>query len=624
MFTPDGQPADKMDKIMLLGMWTRALEAERTCAKFLGRSTQQPFISAGMGRPTFPINTHTVDSSISYWKTIKAHLKKSSVHPISHTEHSAVIGYGAPQGDNDARNIMAEAVSKWYETDIVGNQILFTVGGAGALRVIFETFNGIYKGTPNYRVITPFPHYTLYADNHHQLHQIDVMRAPGYRLTADILQNSILGAFQDALKDGGLPRVVLLCNPSNPLGTVISENELLLIADVLRQHRSLHIVLDEAYAEMCFSGKKVPSLIKIAPDLMPRIIIMRSATKALSAAGERMAMLMAFDPALMAKLLEKNIGMIGHAPRSGQIAYAQTMFQFTDEEHQSLARFYQPKVEYVTQCLKMMGAQMPDPLYTVDGTFYILADFSDLLGAELPGAAYRALGKMGPVQTNEDLAYYLLFNHSIMLAPGSYFGLPLNNGFLRITCSANPDELRALMGRLESCLLEARNQKKKRLLDDIHNDLTQLKDMPPQEHSCLITQLAFIVQGDGNCLALKEVNKKLQKIHSELSVRMKQGSDESINHTAILIQSSFRRHLATKMTAINKENQDSDWKSFVDWLVPGRESVKASRVKGLLSGLSAEERLEVAPWLHFLSKKENRVEVGPVSASENWTLDRKA
>ena len=617
MFTPEGQPADKMDKIMLLAMWTQATVHERAHAEFLGIGAHPPIISAGMGRPTFPINTHTIDSSISYWKKIKARLIKSAVHPIEKPDHSVVIGYGDPRGDDDARSIMANAMSKWYGTPIAEKQILFTIGGAGAFRIIFETFNAIYKDTPNYRVITPFPHYTLYADNQHQLHSIDVMRAPGYRITADLLQISIQEAFQAALKDQGQPKVILLCNPNNPLGTVIPEEEWLKIAVVLRQYPSLHIVLDEAYAEMCFSGTKASSLLTIAPDLRHRIIIMRSATKALSAAGERMAMLMAFDPALMATFLDKNIGMIGHAPRSGQMAYAETMLQFTDEDHQALARFYQPKVDYVSDRLKAMGAQMPDPLYTVEGTFYILADFSDLLGLELPKEAHRALGKAGLVQTNEDLAYYLLFNESVMLAPGAYFGLPANNGFLRITCSADQADLSALMDRLESCLLKARHQKKIVFLENINDHLSQLSDQAFEQCPNVTTAVECIVQGEENCLALKRMNHELHDILSNLSIQLRRSNEAGVTNTAILIQSHYRRHLATKNTSIKKNKLDHDWSSFLDWLVPERESPKPSRVKGILSGLSAQERLEVAPWLNFLSKKENQLTAVSLDIKKN-------
>ncbi len=140
------------------------------------------------------------------------------------------------------------------------------------------------------------------------------------------MMSSIEEAYCLATMDKGVPVAVLICNPSNPLGTIIDEDELKKIADVLRQYPELHIIFDEAYAEMAF--KPMPSFLKIAPDLKSRTIILRSATKALSAAGERMAILLVFDKGMMNEFLNKNINSFIHAPRSAQKAYAETMEQF--------------------------------------------------------------------------------------------------------------------------------------------------------------------------------------------------------------------------------------------------------------------------------------------------------
>ncbi|MDP3788754.1 MAG: pyridoxal phosphate-dependent aminotransferase, partial [Candidatus Chromulinivorax sp.] len=488
MLTPEGQPANKTDKIMLLAMWTNALRKERS-GLTLHNEARKKIISAGMGRPTYPINQYTIQVQLAYWRRIEA-LVIATISSSEKITESAVIGYGDPRGDVDSREIMASAMSNWYETPIQSHNILFTVGGAGALRVIFETFNFLYENEPKYRVITPFPHYTLYADNQHQLHPIDVMKEPGYRLTARSMRLSIEQSYELAKKDGGYPKVLLLCNPSNPLGTIISEEELKRIAELLRLYPDIHIVLDEAYAEMSFNTLKIPSFLTIAPDLKNRIIIMRSATKALSAAGERMALLIAFDEQLMGKLLDKNISTIGHAPRSSQLAYAETMAQFTSETHQELVNFYLSKVNYVAHRLQEMGASMPDPEYKVDGTFYILGDFSDLFGLELPSETARALEKTGTITTNEEIAYYLLFHDSVMIAPSSYFGLSKNDGFMRITCSGDEEELQELMNRLAARLFEARYNKKISLLNAIAHQLPELREINKAKHDQVMAMLS--------------------------------------------------------------------------------------------------------------------------------------
>lgn len=507
MLTPDGQSAAKIEKVMLLALWANTLQEEL----FL----QQPlksikFIFAGIGKPTYPINLHTVKSYLSYWQkindaTIKWYTSSSEVR------ESSAIDYGDPRGDKEPKALMAKRMSRWYESEIKPENVLFTIGGVGGLHVIFETFNTYYEDTYGYRVITPFPHYSAYSNNpKHFLHPIEVMKEPGYKLTAQAIKASIDEAYLLAERDKKWPKVILICNPSNPLGTIIDEEELKKIADVLREYSDLHIIFDEAYTEMNFVS--VPSFLKIAPDLKNRVIIMRSATKALSAAGERMAILLVFNQKLMNEMLNKNITYFIHAPRSAQMAYAQTMANFEENDRFNLAEFYKKKVEYVINRLRAMGAAMPDPLYQVEATFYSLGDFSDMFGLELPESAKRALQRTGKVSTDEELAYYLLFKDYVMITPLSYFGLAKNSGFMRITCSGDEQELQELMDWLEYRLFKARKYKNSTLLRAIKQKLAELKKIDTYIHNIIFDKISIITKKTENCLTLKEQNQALSKI----------------------------------------------------------------------------------------------------------------
>lgn len=514
MFAPNGQFANKIEKVMLLSLWAHTLKEEMESQNLIN---QKKLIFAGFGKPTYPINEHTIASYQSYWKKIADLRQKWHENPEGMQESTAV-DYGDPRGDSYPRALMAEIMSAWYQEEIKSEHVLFTVGGIGALRVIFETFNTHYDDIPNYRVITPFPHYSAYSNNpSHCLHPIDVMKEPGYKLTANALESSIKEAYSLAETDHGLPKALLICNPSNPLGNIIDEAELIKIAEVLRGYPDLYIIFDEAYAEMSFV-KIPPSFLKIAPDLKNRLIIMRSATKALSAAGERMAVLLVFDPTLMNEMLNKNISYFIHAPRSAQLAYAETMANFDEIERMKLVVFYKNKVDYVINRLSLMGASMPDPLYAVEATFYALTDLSDLFGLELPDEMQRVFKKTlsGKVTTDEELAYYLLFKDSIMVAPLSYFGLSHTNGFMRITCSGNEQELKELMDRLEQRLLKARQDKKTVLLELVNQKLGELKKVDIHMYELISKKILHVINAEENSLALKSNNHVLEKLQATM------------------------------------------------------------------------------------------------------------
>src|SRR3990167_1294693 len=511
MLTPSGQPGHKIEKVMLLTLWANALKEEMTLD---GSINKKKLLFAGIGKPTYPINQHTIQSYLSYWQRLDSITKEWYKNPAGIVENTA-IEYGDPRGDYEPRALMAKIMSYWYQTEIKPDNVLFTVGGIGGLRVIFETLNTHFEDIPGYRVISPFPHYSAYSNNPlHCLHPIDVMTEPGYKLTAKALEASIKEAYALAETDHGLPKVVLICNPSNPLGNIIDAEEIFKISEILRGYPDLYIVFDEAYAEMSYV--EMPSFLKIAPDLKDRVIIMRSATKALSAAGDRMAVLLVFEQALMNEMLNKNISYFIHAPRSAQLAYAETMAKFDETERKKICFFYKKKVDYVIERLKAMGAAMPDPFYNVEATFYALGNFKDLFGLELPDEVRRVLQRAGKISTDEDLAYYLLFNDSLMIAPLSYFGLAKDSGYIRITCSGDDQELTEIMDRLEFRLFEARQLKKIALLEIVTQKISELKKVYPHMHEIVSQKIAILNNQEDTCLTLKAKNHVLNTLQSSL------------------------------------------------------------------------------------------------------------
>lgn len=469
LMTPNGEFAGDMDRIMLLSMWTSQLKAEAV------RKTY----AVGMGRPTYPLDGDTAFSLAWYWfgLAFRSGIATLGLRLLKHlpfinaqdfvTSLSPAIGYGSPQGELSARERMSKALNRWYgnKVHITEKNVLFTVGGAAALHIIFNVIN---RKMPNGRILTQFPYYSLYQGSHRQnnLFEIPVMSSPGYKLNAIQLEKTIQSAYRLGEKDGGFPSAFLLCDPNNPLATALSESELQTIAEVLRKYPLLHIILDEAYAEMRLDGERI-SLLSVAPDLKSRIILMRSATKALSAAGERMAVTVVFDKNLMEELVAENVGICGHAPKSLQYAFACAMEKLTPKKQRNLMNYYAPQVSFVERRIKEIGVQMPDLNYAASGSFYAIANLSDFFGTPINTTCFRAIKRDNVeldskplIETDEEIVYHLLFTYGIMVAPFSYFGMSNKLGYIRITCSAGNKELHELMAKLEEALNVARAYKK--------------------------------------------------------------------------------------------------------------------------------------------------------------------
>jgi aspartate aminotransferase/aminotransferase len=480
--------AGDIDRTMLLSIWVKYLEQR-------GRK----IIFAGMGNPTYPINRDIVSEELRYWADV---LQKSQDASEALDEYSRLLAdgddaeaetslnlvaaingtvpYANPSGIIDARTIAAEALNKWYPNlTAKADDILLPVGGSSALYAIFDFINE--SKDPNGVIVTAFPYYSLYKGNKGQnnLHPIHVMQEPGYKLTAHALEESLKVADRD-----GLPiNAYLFCDPNNPLATVTDKEEWVKIALLLRERlkheqslpldKRTPIVVDEAYAEMGLF-KKPTSLLTVlmetAPELLNHVILMRSATKGLSAAGERMALLYSANSAFINKCLTPGLNIYGHMPVSAHRSFAQGLNGLTENKLKKMRDYYAPQVKLVCDRAEAIGVNMPDPLYKPEGTFYILLDLHELIGARLNADAKAAVGDKEFIENDQDICYHLLFEEGVMIGPISYSGINAKKGFVRVTCSGGYQQLNLLMDKISDQITRARKAKNEKLLEELAHE----------------------------------------------------------------------------------------------------------------------------------------------------------
>lgn len=573
MLTPDGELAGDIDRVMLMAIWARELNEKALV-------DNNPVIFAAMGKPTFSLHYAIAQAATEHWlkvgdQSFKArhYLSISPNSPKKSNKNDLIVQakgalpYGDPRGELAARTKMAAALNKWYQLDSVfkPDHILFTVGDVGALHNVFAYLR---SKAPGGRIIVPFPYYALYAgvdSQRNNLHPIYVMEEKGYRLTPKALQKSINSAKEAAKKDGHDISAFLFCDPNNPLGTVVSKQEWLEIAEILRQEPNTLIILDEVYAEMVLDGERNNSLVALAPDLRDRIVLMRSATKGLSAAGERMAIMTSFNKKIMAELLKHNISIVGHAPISLQHAYAEAMSAIDEIEHQNISEFYAAQVNLVYNRVKAMGAAMPDPAYRVEGTFYVLIDLSDLKGQPLNPKAKMALGEdyRPRIETDEQIAYHLLFEHNILIAPLSYYGISPNLGYLRITCSGGETELSKLCVEIEKALVKARVNKYESLMQVCDSWLNQIRTFDESAADELSLKFDDFIVNEENLdsYTAKDLKAKLDALSEFYNILKQQfsqvaGKDKGYVSNVCHIQTLFRSKLDAKRAQALQREKD--------------------------------------------------------------------
>lgn len=186
----------------------------------------------------------------------------------------ARLAYAPSEGLPEAREAWSAFFASWG-IDFAPDEILVTAGASEAITFILAIVAG---GGGEVLVFEPcYTNYLSFAA------QADVTMVPitlevedGYHFgSIERLQRSITPA----------TKAILLCNPSNPTGTVYTLEELEAVARVAVEH-DLFVICDEVYREFVFGGGEVRSFTRF-DELASRIIVVDSVSKRFNACGVR-------------------------------------------------------------------------------------------------------------------------------------------------------------------------------------------------------------------------------------------------------------------------------------------------------------------------------------------------
>ena len=188
------------------------------------------------------------------------------------------LAYAPSEGLLQSREAWSEFFASWG-IDFSPDEILVTAGASEAITFALSVVAG---GGDEVLVFEPcYTNYLSFAA------QADVTLVP---ITLRVEDGYHFGNI-DRLRGCITPktRAVLLCNPSNPTGTVYTESELEAVARIAVEH-DLFVICDEVYREFVFDSGRVRSFTRFS-DLAQRIIVVDSVSKRFNACGVRIGCL---------------------------------------------------------------------------------------------------------------------------------------------------------------------------------------------------------------------------------------------------------------------------------------------------------------------------------------------
>lgn len=226
-------------------------------------------------------------------------------------------------------------------------------------------------------------------------------------------------------------RLVIICNPSNPTGTVFTRAELEEVASFCRDH-GLFLVSDEVYREFVYDGKKAMSALELE-GMDDLVIVVDSLSKRYSACGIRLGSLVTRNAEVYDAALRMAQGRLSPPGLAQFVAVgAETL---GDEYTTDIVKEYQRRRDVLYEGLT-----------SIPGVFLCK-----------PEGAFYCIPKL-PIADADDFAIWLLseFEHekaTVMVAPASgFYASPLGKSEVRIAYVLNEQDLRASIEVLRAAL----------------------------------------------------------------------------------------------------------------------------------------------------------------------------
>lgn len=228
-------------------------------------------------------------------------------------------------------------------------------------------------------------------------------------------------------------KLLILCSPSNPTGSVYTYEELRAIAAVLEKHPNVYVIADEIYEHINYMGAHT-SLAQF-PSIHDRVVIVNGVSKAYAMTGWRIGWIAA--PLAIAKACNTLQGQYTSGPSSiaqkaAEAAYGDNQ-ACVEEMRQAFLRRRNLVVRLVNE---IPGLQINNP----QGAFYVFPRCSAFYGKAYNGKT---------IANSNDLAMFLLEVGHVACVGGDAFGAP---DCIRMSYATSDENLVEAFARIKQAL----------------------------------------------------------------------------------------------------------------------------------------------------------------------------
>ena len=324
--------------------------------------------------------------------------------------------YTLPDGLSELRELVVAEHKKKTGIDVDADEnVMISAGNMQGLNTLFHTMLD-----PGDEIILTDPCFASH------IQQINLFSGKSVYWPLDENNNWALDIdlLPDLITDK--TQAIVLVSPSNPTGKIFSEDELIRVGKIAKQHNIL-IIIDDPYSDFVYDNREKYFNLASVEELKEHLVYLYSFSKSYAMSGWRLSY-MVMPAELKREALKVHDATMICAPRISQLAGIIALTQPSNHK-QEFATILQSRRELICQRLDNMP---------------------QVFASQKPEGAYYVFPKIIASHTSsKEFAIDLLNKTRVAVTPGSAFG-PSGEHHVRMAYCVDEDTINLAFDRIES------------------------------------------------------------------------------------------------------------------------------------------------------------------------------
>lgn len=331
-------------------------------------------------------------------------------------------GYGPTLGYNELREAVADYVKEYKNIDATKDNVVIVPGGKPTM---FFTMLTLVE--PGDEVIYPNPGFPIYESC--------IKFARGIPVPMPLTADNDFRPDVEKLKSLITPKtkLIIINNPGNPTGGIFEKEDILAIADILKDRPDIFVLSDEIYDRLMYDGETIS--IASIPEMRDRTLVLDGFSKTYAMTGWRIGYCVA-NVDIIKKFEMIMVNSVSCTCSFTQMAAVEALKGPQDSVVEMKNKFKERRDWLVNALNEIDGIKCCMPR----GAFYAFPDISSF------------------GLSSKEFADRLLEEEGIALAWGTSFG-EYGEGHIRISYATSLENLKEAVERLKRFTLKLKNEK---------------------------------------------------------------------------------------------------------------------------------------------------------------------